>query len=629
MRAEAGVGRARERRAERLWRFVGAVPWRRIGAWSGALAAASTLAVGLAFAGSADRIAAGVTVAGVNVAGKTPEEAETALAKKADRYAAVPVVFTAAGERWTLTPDDLETRADWAAAVDAAHAEGNWPLPFRGLKRIALRLFGADVEPTADVFDARLDYEVERMARALDRRGRNAAITLDEMTPTIVPEREGRTLDRAAAKRLIVNALAGFDRRPVALPVPVTSPAVTAADLAPVAAQVRTALSAPVRFGWKDAHWLVQPEQLVTLLELPARGRKELGIGGPAAERYFNQLARALDRRAKDAGFAVNENGRVRVAASAQGRALDAEASGAALLAGALSGGREAELVVRTVEPKLTTQEARRMKVTRVLASYTTAYSGSHDRIRNLQRAAALIDGTRLAAGDTFSFNQVVGPRTADRGFYLAPAILEGEYEDQVGGGVSQVATTIFNAAWEAGIKITSRTAHSLYISRYPLGRDATVNYPDVDLKFLNDTDNWVVARAISGEGGITVMLLGAPTNRRVVSEAGELKETAPPEVERVPDPTMFVGEKIVVDDGEPERTVTVRRVVYEGDEVLYEETWYTTYRSEPKIVQVGTIPREDPAPPPPRDEPKATTSTAATTTAPATTTTATGSKGE
>ncbi len=269
------------------------------------------------------------------------------------------------------------------------------------------------------------------------------------------------------------------------------------------------------------------------------------------------------------------------------------------------------------------------MKVTRVLASYTTAYSGSHDRIRNLQRASALIDGTRLAAGDTFSFNQVVGPRTADRGFYLAPAILEGEYEDQVGGGVSQVATTIFNAAWEAGIKITSRTAHSLYISRYPLGRDATVNYPDVDLKFLNDTDNWVVARAISGEGGITVMLLGAPTNRRVVSEAGELKETAPPEVERVPDPTMFVGEKIVVDDGEPERTVSVRRVVYEGDEVLYEETWYTTYRSEPKIVQVGTIPREDPAPPPPRDEPKATTSTAATTTAPAATTTATGSKAE
>src|SRR5215210_4957569 len=124
------------------------------------------------------------------------------------------------------------------------------------------------------------------------------------------------------------------------------------------------------------------------------------------------------------------------------------------------------------------------MKVTRVLSSFSTAYSGSYDRIRNLQRAAELIDGTRLAPGTTFSFNDVVGPRTTGRGFFLAPAIVEGEYEDQIGGGVSQVATTVFNAAWEAGVKITARTAHSLYISRYPLGRDATVNYPDVNLKF-------------------------------------------------------------------------------------------------------------------------------------------------
>ncbi|MBA2537970.1 MAG: VanW family protein, partial [Actinobacteria bacterium] len=548
--------------------------------------------------------------------GKTPEEAETALAKRARRFATVPVVFTAKGERWSLTPRELETRVDWASAVDSAQAQGNWPLPFRGLKRAWLRLAGSSVKPETDVFDARLDYEVEKMAAALDQPGRNAAIILQELTPVVVPEREGRTLDRAAAKRLIVDALAGFDRRSVPLPVEVADPSVTAEELAPVVEQARTALSAPVRFGWKDAHWLVQPEQLATLLELPARGRSKLRIAGPEADRYFKQLARALDRKAKAAQFRVEEDRRIRIIPSAQGRALDAQASGAALLAGALSTEtREAELVVRTVEPTLTTEKARALEVTRVLSSYSTPYSGSYDRIRNLQRAAAFIDGTLLAPGKTFSFNDVVGPRTGERGFFLAPAIIEGEYEDQIGGGVSQVATTIFNAAWEAGVKITARSAHSLYISRYPLGRDATVNYPDVNLKFMNDTDNWMVVRAIAGDSAITIMLLGAPTNRRVESETGELKDTGPPEVERVPDPTLFVGQTVVVDEGEPSRAVSVRRVVYEGDKILYEETWWTSYRSEPKIVRVGTIPRDDPAPPPPGDE--TTTSTGVTTTTP------------
>ena len=96
--------------------------------------------------------------------------------------------------------------------------------------------------------------------------------------------------------------------------------------------------------------------------------------------------------------------------------------------------------------------------------------------------------------------------------------IINGEYKDGVGGGVSQVATTVFNAAWEAGVKITARTAHALYISRYPLGRDATVNYPEIDLRFLNDTKGPVFIRARYDDTGIAIMLLGKAANRHVVS---------------------------------------------------------------------------------------------------------------
>ena len=101
------------------------------------------------------------------------------------------------------------------------------------------------------------------------------------------------------------------------------------------------------------------------------------------------------------------------------------------------------------------------MGITRVLASFYTPYSGTDDRINNLQLATSFINGTALAAGQTFSFNDVVGPRTEKRGFRVAPMIMDNEYKDAFGGGVSQVATTVFNAAWEAGLDLTVRRAHA------------------------------------------------------------------------------------------------------------------------------------------------------------------------
>jgi vancomycin resistance protein YoaR len=175
----------------------------------------------------------------------------------------------------------------------------------------------------------------------------------------------------------------------------------------------------------------------------------------------------------------------------------------------------------------------------------------------------------------------------------------------------------MFNAAWEAGLKITERTAHALYISRYPLGRDATVVYPEIDVRFRNDTPRHVYVQASYGETGIAIALLGAGRERQVVSRAGELRDVAPPKVKLVPDPNLFEGERVVEDAGEPARAVTVSRTVYIGDEVLYDEQWSTYYRSEPKIVRVGTQPK-------PVEEPATTTTTTgATTTAPAPTTTA------
>ena len=594
MRAEAGVGTvrgdrfARGRSAERSFaRLVRP----SVSVLVALLVAA--LAVGVGYAGSNEQIAGGVTVAGLDVAGRTAEEARELLVARGESASLEPVTFTVAGGRWAIAPAELDTRVQWARAAEEARAAGEWPLPLRGLKRLYLAAFGAEVTPRATVDERRLAAKLGVIATEVDTPARHAAIELEGLEPAVVPERAGLLLVRSSAERVVVSALAGFDRYPVELPVRVHRPAVTAETLRPVAEQVRTALSAPVAFKWHDASWLVSPEQLAGLLLLPSGGASELRIGGAQAERYFEQLATAIGKKPRDADFAVAADGSVRVVPAWRGRKLDADASAAALLERALSKhAREATLVVRPLKPDLTTARARAMGLKAVMATYMTSYSGTVDRIHNLRLAIDLVDGTRLRPGETFSMNEVVGPRTETRGFRLAPTILDGEYKDTFGGGVSQVATTLFNVAWEAGLKITARTPHSLYISRYPLGRDATVSYPDIDLEFVNDTDGWLYVDGSYDASGISIRLLGAADDRRVVSVTGPLEEVAPPEVERIPDRTLFVGQEVIEDDGEPRRAVTVTRTVYREGKVLYGETWRTTYRSEPQIVRVGTRPR-------------------------------------
>jgi vancomycin resistance protein YoaR len=174
----------------------------------------------------------------------------------------------------------------------------------------------------------------------------------------------------------------------------------------------------------------------------------------------------------------------------------------------------------------------------------------------------------------------------------------------------------VFNAAYEGGLKITERTNHALYISHYPLGRDATVNYPDVDLEFVNDTEHWLLLRTFVGSSSLVVSLYGTPVHRRVVTQTQPLVETGPPPVKHQPDPDLAQGETTIEDDGEPSRSTSVRRRVYaRSGRLLYDDTWSSSYQAEPKIVLVGTKPKPKPVPAKKPKPPAPTTTTTTTTT--------------
>ena len=554
---------------------------------------ATAVVLGLVFAGSPTTLAKGVTIDGVDVGGLRASEARALLEKRSAAVANRPVIFVAGGRRFAIRPAELGVEPDWKAAVNAAQRQGDGFGPIRGFRRIDVQVFGADVTPPTRVLNGALEYKLGLLAGKVNRAPRDAAVVRRGLNIVVVPARAGLVLDRHAAELTLVHSLASIDRTTarVALPLRVQQPRVRAAALADAARQARIALSAPVRLQLGKTRWLLQPRRIAQLLELPAAGRTSLTIGGAAADAWVASLGRRVEKPAQDATFAVH-GGHVSVVPAKPGIRLDAVGTSTALLRAASrrqAALRIARLPVQESEAKLSTDAARAMHITAPVSNYTTLYGGIANRIHNVELVAHLVDGTLIAPGATFSFNKTTGDRNAAKGFLEAPVIVNGELTTGLGGGVCQVSTTVFNAAFEGGLKIVERTNHALYISHYPQGRDATVDYPTVDLKFVNDTGNWLLLRTFVSSSSLTVGLYGTPVHRKVVSNTSPLVSHGVPPVKKTVDPSLQPGEKIVDDPGVPAMSTSVTRDVYAQDgKLLYHDTWYSSYRAEPKLVRLG-----------------------------------------
>jgi vancomycin resistance protein YoaR len=159
-------------------------------------------------------------------------------------------------------------------------------------------------------------------------------------------------------------------------------------------------------------------------------------------------------------------------------------------------GDREMKVKSTVAEPEFTTKDARGLRIKERVSTFTTYYPYAEYRNTNIGRAADLVDGTVLKPGETFSLNDTVGERTRENGFTEGFIISDGIFKEDLGGGVSQMATTTFNAMFFAGLADIEHKPHSFYIDRYPVGREATVAWGAVDLRFRNDTPYGVLISA-------------------------------------------------------------------------------------------------------------------------------------
>ncbi|MDP8970136.1 MAG: VanW family protein [Actinomycetota bacterium] len=537
----------------------------------------------------------GVHVAEVEVGGLEEARLIVAVEALARRRAGETLTAALGDKTVTVTNGELGYVLDVDATVERALYRGRQGNPLAALAD-HLRAFGAatEVEPVERPGDDRLDAWVAGAVETLVVPPAEGTLVFDGASVQRVDPRPGARVDREA---LVQHARAALLRpgddvvRPVTEPV---APATTPADVDAVLAQARQALSAPVRLSRNDGTFRFVPAEIGQVLEVrhetvDGTVRLRLGVN---ADRLVDLIpastVEAFERDPVDARIDVS-GGAVTISQSAEGFRFVPEAAAAQLLAIATGPGpREAQLDGEVVAPDLSTQEARSLNIAEPVATFTTHHRCCQSRVANIHRFADLVDGAVVKPGETFSLNRHVGRRTAGKGFVEGGAILRGEYIEDVGGGVSQFATTFFNAAFFGGYDFVEYKPHSYYISRYPVGREATLNYPNVDLVIRNNSPHGILVKTSYTGTSVTVTLWGTKWVD-VEAVTGQRVNFRQPRTEVRVNPQLPPGsERVVQQAGDPGFDITVIRVLRFPDGRIERETFLTRYEAQSRIVERG-----------------------------------------
>jgi vancomycin resistance protein YoaR len=569
----------------------------RVAAAAAVVAALLVLAIVVDAGLSYNRIHAGVSIAGIDVGRLTHEEAAAKLTAQVQQVATKPITLTSDAKDWPVLPSDVGTAIDVDASVEKAASIGRGGNMVDNLfDRFGLYFSPRQVGLSGTVDSVLLDTLIAGVAKKLDRPPVNAGVVVEGRGVSVVEGTDGLVVDQAALRGSLKSLLFSLHSTELPVRTKVLAPAIQAANTSTAVAQVKTMVGGGVRLKLDDQTWSLSSEKVAAALEFRTEGQGSASqlvpfLSAKKLSAFLKSVGTAVTREPKNATWQTDGTTATLVAART-GRRLDTEATAAALTAAALkTSSRVATAQVKESQPTRSSEKAKSMGIVRKIGSYTTEFGGSAGRLHNVAHAGEIISGTLVAPGEQFDFNTVVGARTEANGFRTAPAIIGGKLEDTLGGGICQVSTTLFNAVFFAGLDVTARTNHSIYISHYPKGRDATVSWGGPEFRFRNDTSNWILIKAASGDGSLTFVLYGTPEHRKVTYTTSDFYNINPPAEKRVKTDQLFVGETHVTDDGQTGKQCKVVRKVVRDGKTIHTDIFVSSYPMRPKLVEEGTKP--------------------------------------
>ena len=484
-----------------------------------AACAAGAAALLLAWGGIAwwttQHIASGTSVSGVDVSGLSPKEAQDRISKGVGDQLAQPVTLTVGQGSSELVPASSGVSVDTDASVK--RLTGFTLNPLTLAQRLGGQRTDAVIRVDANAMRGALEDRVDTMANGAV----SATVTLEGTKPVTTPASNGVGLDVDASLKQLTGSWP-LGKQNIAMPEGTAVPAITDEEattfvdgtLTPLLSSGLTVDSAGANTQGKatGAAAAFSPQDTAGMLRISSEGGTLSAVFDPTVL-HDAVVARIgqVETPAQNATWKIDGSAdgapgaRPQYVPSAQGNVIDTAALSASLLKAGTSAtdaaGRTVALPMVVAEPTVTTPQ-NEWGIGEPIGEYATPYnSGDAPRTQNLTRGAELVNGTVVKPGEVFSLEQTLGEVDYAHGFADAGVISNGQHVDSLGGGLSQVATTVFNAGFEAGMDDTEHHAHQYYFDRYPAGREATLWTGRLDVKFTNSTSNAVLVQAwLDGE---------------------------------------------------------------------------------------------------------------------------------
>ncbi|HEU4321930.1 MAG TPA: peptidoglycan binding domain-containing protein [Roseiflexaceae bacterium] len=551
----------------------------------------------------------GVSVQGRAVGGMDRVAIAALLDERYGDFRRAPITITYEGRSWTPTLSQLGVQLDLERTADDAVAALHRGGPVERAGRLwSLWQNGLDVAPRLTVNMAKLQTYLAGLADEVEQPPRDAALSIaaGKVIPTAA--RPGRQILTDQTAQEIVAALQRLEPQNVVLRTRLLAPTLDNEGIAGAVKDAQAMLGGGLTLRQGERAWVWEPDKLADLLEVRAvDGLMRVSVDRERLARAVERLAQTADSPSAEPRVAFRRNRLTITSPGQEGVRIDQPQAIEAIsntlrITDPLS--REVSLPFETISPEVTERTLATLGIKELVGEGTSSFAGSAAyRITNIKAGAVRMDGVLIPPGAEFSFNTQLGAVDEANGFVQGYAVIGNRTQLEWGGGVCQDSTTVFRAAFWAGLPITERHAHPFYISWYDdysfpggqdgPGMDATIATGALDLKFLNDTGNWLLMEATVDEVSqvMTVRLYGTKPDRTVQLRGPDLLKVtpAPSEPVTINDPTLPAGTVKQTDTARRGMEIAVYRIVSDSGVPREPELFYTRFKAWPDVYVRGT----------------------------------------
>lgn len=562
----------------------------------------------------AGRIFPGVSVAGVDLSGMSPSEASVTLNQRlAFPYSGQ--ILLRDGERiWATSPAELGMVFDASGSAQSAYKRGRSGGLFGSFADQMVARRSGQTADAVIIFDQNVAYAyLQRLAAEIDQPPIEASLAIQGTEVVAQPGQIGRYLNIDSTLIALSMQLETFQDGEVHLFVDEAQPALL--DVSSQAEAARQILSAPLRLSLPGANqqdpgpWLFDVQTVANMLKVQKTtsdngSSLEVALDPNILSEVLLNIASEIDRPAENARFIFNDETRQLdlLRPALIGRVVDMDASQTVIHDQILAGAHDIPVQVVSDEPAVVeSATAAELGITELVHAETTYYYGSSaERVQNITAAALAFHGALIAPGETFSMASLLGDISLENGYAEALIIYGGRTIKGVGGGVCQVSTTLFRAAFFAGLPIEERHSHAYRVYYYEetasgasdpkfAGLDATVYIPLVDFKFTNDTPYWLLMETYPTASSLTWKFYSTSDGRSMdwTTSGPQNTVAAPKPLFQVSD-ELAPGEIRQVDWAAQGADVSVERTVFRDGGILFQDAFNTHYEPWQAVCEYG-----------------------------------------